>query len=102
MRTTTAPLACLASRPDSRESVLPPIVRSTVTGFRVERDVLDMNSTCLGWSRGLEGAGATGLLAVGADDEYGSAAGANAWIGDPERGRSERERTDVGAGGQSR
>src|SRR5579883_1353772 len=41
--TTTAPLACLASRPVSMESVLPPIVRSTVTGLRIAKEVLDMN-----------------------------------------------------------
>src|SRR3954469_3783517 len=50
IRTTTAPLACLASRPVSRLRRLPPIVRSTVTGFLVASDVVDMNSTYFGRS----------------------------------------------------
>ncbi len=44
-RTTTAPLACLARRPVSMVSRLSPIVRSTMTGFRVAKDEVDMDYT---------------------------------------------------------
>src|SRR5262249_43582800 len=47
-RTTTAPEACLASRPVSREMVLPPIVRSTIANFFV--DMLGVPTCCgRGW-----------------------------------------------------
>src|SRR3954451_13923920 len=53
-RTTTAPWACLASRPDSMETVLPPIERSTVTGLRVACDELDIqNPTSAGGQQGV-------------------------------------------------